>query len=57
MLAVDDVDPLARQLAHFCAVIRGEAAPLVGVRDGLQNLRITEAIGEAAATGRLIATA
>jgi predicted dehydrogenase len=57
VLAVDDVDPLARQLAHFCAVIRGEAAPLVGVRDGLQNLRITEAIGEAAVTGRLIATA
>ena len=57
VLAVDDVDALARQLAHFCAVIRGEAAPLVGVRDGLRNLRIKEAIGEAAATGRLIATA
>jgi predicted dehydrogenase len=57
VLAVDDVDPLARQLDHFCAVIRGEAAPLVGVRDGLQNLRITEAIGEAGATGRLVATA
>ena len=57
VLGVDDVDPLARQLAHFCAVIRGEIAPLVSVRDGLQNLRITEAIGEAAATGRLVATA
>jgi len=22
-------DPLERQLAHFCAVVRGEAAPLV----------------------------
>jgi predicted dehydrogenase len=57
LLAVDDVDPLARQLEHFCAMIRGEVAPLVGVRDGLQNLRVTEAIGEAAASGRLIATA
>jgi predicted dehydrogenase len=57
LLAVDDVDPLARQLEHFCAVIRDEVAPLVGVRDGLQNLRVTEAIGEAAASGRLIATA
>jgi predicted dehydrogenase len=56
VLPVDDVDPLACQLAHFCAVIRGEAAPLVGVRDGLQNLRITAAIGEAAATGRMVET-
>ena len=57
VLAVDDVDPLARQLAHFCALIRGEVAPLVGVRDGLRNLRITEAIGKAAATERTIPTA
>jgi predicted dehydrogenase len=56
VLAVEDVDPLARQLAHFCAVIREEAAPLVPVRDGLQNLRVTEAIGAAAATGRMVAT-
>jgi len=56
VLAVEDVDPLARQLAHFCAVIRDEAAPLVPVRDGLQNLRVTEAIGAAAATGRMVAT-
>ena len=55
VLGTDEVDPLVRQLAHFCAVIRDEAAPLVGVRDGLQNLRITEAIGEAAASARLVA--
>lgn len=54
--AIAGVDPLERQLAHFCAVIRGEAAPLVTVRDGLQNLRITEAIGQAAGTGRAVAT-
>jgi len=54
---VDDVDPLARQLAHFCAVARGEATPLVTLRDGLQNLHITEAIAEAARTGRIVATA
>jgi predicted dehydrogenase len=57
VLAIDEVDPLVRQLAHFCAVIRGEAVPLVNVRDGLQNLRITEAIGDAAATGRTLPTA
>jgi predicted dehydrogenase len=51
---VNEADPLERQLAHFCAVVRGEAAPLVTVRDGLQNLKITEAISEAARTGRII---
>ena len=53
---VDRSDPLAHQLAHFCAVIRGDAKPLVSARDGLQNLRITEAIAEAARTGRVIST-
>ena len=57
VLAVEDVDPLARQLAHFCAVIRDEAAPLVPVRDGLQNLRVTEAIAQAAKSGRLVEVA
>ncbi|MCP8687610.1 Gfo/Idh/MocA family protein [Marinobacterium sedimentorum] len=37
-------DPLAEQLEHFCAVIRGEADPIVTIHDGLQNLRIVEAI-------------
>ncbi len=44
-------DPLARQLEHFCAVVRGEAQPLVSGRDGLQTLRITLATYEAAQTG------
>lgn len=47
-------DPLARQLAHFCQVVLGEAEPLVNVRDGLQNLRVTEAIAVAARTGRIV---
>ena len=42
------------QLAHFCAVIRGEAAPRVTARDGLANLRVTEAIAEAARSGTTI---
>jgi predicted dehydrogenase len=49
-------DPLARQIEHFCAVIRGEAKPLVSARDGLQNLLVTEAIVEAARTGRIVQT-
>ncbi|MDR1351456.1 MAG: response regulator, partial [Zoogloeaceae bacterium] len=42
-LYVERKDPLAEQIAHFAAVIRGEAEPLVSARDGLQNLRVTEA--------------
>ena len=47
-------DPLRLQLEHFGAVIRGEARPLVTVRDGLANLRITEAIAEAAKSGTVV---
>jgi predicted dehydrogenase len=47
-------DPLALQLAHFGAVVRGEIQPLVTARDGLANLRVIEAIAIAAKTGQLI---
>jgi predicted dehydrogenase len=49
-------DPLALQIEHFAAVIRGDAEPLVTVRDGLANLRVTDAIAEAARTGRVVET-
>ncbi len=49
---VDRADPLARQLEHFCSVIRGEAQALVSGREGLQTLRVTLAIHEAARTER-----
>jgi len=49
-------DPLAEQIEHFAAVIRGEVEPLVTARDGLQNLRVTDAIVEAARTGRIVET-
>jgi predicted dehydrogenase len=47
-------DPILRQMEHFGAVIRGEAEPLVSAADGLANLRVTEAIAEAAKTGRIV---
>ena len=47
-------DPLKHQIEHFGKVVRGEAEPLVSARDGLLNLRITEAIAEASKTGRVI---
>lgn len=49
-------DPLKRQMEHFAALIRGEAQPLVSASDGLANLRVTEAIAEAARTGRVVKT-
>jgi predicted dehydrogenase len=47
-------DPLKYQIEHFGAVIRGEAQPLVSAVDGLQNLRVTEAISQAAKTGQIV---
>jgi len=47
-------DPLKHQLEHFGAVIRGEAEPLVSAFDGLQSLRVTEAIADAAKSGQTI---
>ena len=47
-------DPLKHQIEHFGAVVRGEAQPLVDARDGLANLRVTEAITAAARSGRAI---
>jgi predicted dehydrogenase len=49
-------DPLANQVEHFAAVVRGEARPVADGRDGLDALRVTEAVVEAARTGRLVET-
>jgi len=53
---LDRDDPLQHQIEHFGRVVRGEAEPIVSVRDGLQNLRITEAIVEAARSGSIVDT-
>jgi predicted dehydrogenase len=47
-------DPIKHQMEHFGAVVRGETAPLVSARDGLANLRVTEAIVAAAESGTTI---
>ncbi len=47
-------DPIKHQMEHFGAVVRGETAPLVSARDGLANLRVTEAIVAAAQSGSTI---
>jgi predicted dehydrogenase len=55
-VAFERKDPLAVQIAHFVAVIRGDATPLVTARDGVADLRVVEAIAEAATTGRTVDT-
>jgi predicted dehydrogenase len=47
-------DPIKHQMEHFGAVVRGQAPPLVSARDGLANLRVTEAIVAAAKSGTTI---
>jgi predicted dehydrogenase len=56
-IALERADPLERQMAHFADVVERRAAPLVTARDGLANLRVVDAIVEAARTGRVVATA
>ena len=47
-------DPLKHQIEHFVDVVHGKAQPLVSARDGLLNLKVTEAIAEAAKTGLVV---
>jgi predicted dehydrogenase len=42
------------QLAHFCQVARGQAAPLCSAADGMATLAATLAVREAAATGKAV---
>lgn len=51
-LKQDEADPLARQLDHFCAVIRREAQPLCSGEEGAKTLAATLAIHESAAAKR-----
>lgn len=51
--SVDRSDPLAYQIEHFAAVIRGEATPISSGRDGL-NLIVVDAVIQAARSGRRV---
>ncbi len=55
VIAIERADPWERQLRNFCGVIRGEEKPRVTARDGLQNLRVIDAINAAARSGALTA--
>ena len=56
-LAVAPVEPLAEQLRHFCAVIRGSETPITDAADAARTLAVVEAVGEAARRGVLITVA
>jgi predicted dehydrogenase len=53
-LGRDTVDPMARQLDHFCDVIRKRTPALVTVADATQSLRVTSAVIAAAHAGTTI---
>jgi len=53
-VALQRDDPLALQMDHFLDVVQGNAAPLVHAQDGLQNLRVVEAIAQAASTQQTV---
>jgi predicted dehydrogenase len=51
---VQRTDPLANQVTHFAAVIRGEVEPICSARDGLKTLQVVDAVIEATRTGGLV---
>jgi predicted dehydrogenase len=51
---VPEVDPLAAQMLHFCAVIRREAEPLVSAEEGARTLEATLAILTSASRGSAV---
>jgi len=53
-LPVDRKDPLGLQVRNLCGVVRGLEMPVVSAREGLETLRVIEAVKQAAATGRAV---
>jgi predicted dehydrogenase len=51
-LEVERTDPLANQVEHFAAVIRGQASPVCSGRDGLASLLVVDAVVRSARTGQ-----
>ena len=47
-------DPLRLQIQQFCRVIRGEEKPLVSGREGLETLKVIDAIQRAAKSGETV---
>lgn len=54
---VENEDPLILQIRQFCKVIRGEEKPLVSAREGLNTLKVIDAVKRSAATGARVVLA
>lgn len=48
------VDCYVEQIRHFAAVIAGDEAPRITLRDGLENMRVLEAARDAARSGKRV---
>ena len=46
-------DPIEEQCRHFIEVIAGRPEPLVSAREGMQNIRVLDAIKQAALHGSM----
>ena len=55
-LELQRTDPLANQLEHFIAVIKGVSLPLVSALDGYKNLLVADAINDSCTSGQLVKT-
>lgn len=53
-IAVDHEDPLTLQIRQFCKVIRGEEEPLVSGREGLNTLKVIDAVKRSATAGERV---
>jgi predicted dehydrogenase len=51
---VENQDPLVLQIRQFCKVIRGEEQPLVSGREGLETLKVIDAVKRSAVSGKRI---
>jgi predicted dehydrogenase len=51
---VEAVEPLAEQIRHFCAVIRGTEAAITDAADATRSLAVVEAVAKAARQGGLV---
>ncbi|KPF72648.1 oxidoreductase [Bosea sp. AAP35] len=51
-LAITPLEPLAEQIRHFCAVIRGTEPPITTAADAARTLAVIEAVAEASRQGR-----
>ncbi len=53
-LPFEAADPLRLQVQQFCKVIRGIEPPLVSGREGLETLRVIEAVKQSAASAEMV---